>query len=56
MPALSLLLTNYTMGSLSCGLGGYTEKNLHPKRSAFWQRRNIYQIMPRRKRLKGNFG
>ena len=34
----------------------YTEKNLHPKRSAFWQRRNIYQIMPRRKRLKGNFG
>ena len=33
-----------------------TEKNLHPKRSAFWQRRNIYQIMPRRKRLKGNFG
>ena len=23
MPALSLLLTNYTMGSLPCGLGGY---------------------------------
>ena len=29
MPALSLLLTNYTMGSLPCGLGGYPHTPSH---------------------------